>query len=418
MVAEIICVGTEILLGNIVNTNAAFLAERLAFLGISTYYQTVVGDNEQRLLSTIELARTRADIIILSGGLGPTEDDLTKETAARAFNKTQVFDEKAKENIAERLTARNLRLTENNWKQAMVPEGSLVLYNENGTAPGIIMEEEGKTVILLPGPPSELEPMFDHQVMPYLEKKEDHVIYSQMVKMCGVSESAVETDIKDLIKSDNPTVATYAKLGEVHVRVTAMGEDEKSARKLVKPVVKELKARFGGSIYTTDADVTLEDSVVELLAKNDLTVTTAESCTGGLLAGRIVNVPGSSDIFKQGFITYSNKAKRHYLSVKRSTLDKYGAVSEQTVKEMVKGGCANTKADVCVAVSGIAGPGGGTEEKPVGLVYIGCNVCGRIKVVKCNFSGSRNKVRESAVSSALTLLRRCILEYYSEKNFS
>lgn len=414
MTAEIICVGTEILMGNIVNTNAAFIAERLAILGITNYYQTVVGDNEKRVEDTIKLAMSRSDIVILSGGLGPTEDDLTKEIAARCMDKDLVFDERAWEEIETFFNKRGIKLTENNRKQAFVPKDSIVMYNPNGTAPGIIMEGNGKIIILLPGPPIELIPMFKDQVEPYLAEKSNCAFYSKMVKLCGIGESEAETEIADLIHSNNPTVATYAKTGEVHIRVTGSGEDEKSAKKVVKPVVKDLKARFGSKIYSTEENATLEESVVELLSNNGLTISTAESCTGGLLCGRIINAPGASEIIKEGIVTYSNKAKRTRLGVKKSTLNKYGAVSEQTAKEMVKGVLGLTKADTALAVTGIAGPDGGTEEKPVGLVYIACSVCGNTKVEKFQFRGNRQKIRESATTQALTMLRMSILEYLSE----
>lgn len=414
MVAEIICVGTEILMGNITNTNARYMAENLAILGISNYYQTVVGDNEGRMTQTLKLALSRSDVVIMCGGLGPTEDDMTKEVAAKCMGREMYLDERAWDEIQVYFDKRGLQLTDNNKKQAMVPEGSIVMYNPNGTAPGIIIEGDGKSVILLPGPPLEMVPMFDDQVKPYLEAKSERAIYSTMVKMCGTGESIVATEIADLIHCDNPTVATYAKTGEVHVRVTGSGADEKEAKKLVKPVVKELKARFGAKIYTTEENVTLEQSVVELLEKNELTVSTAESCTGGLLAGRIINVPGASEIIKEGIVTYSNKAKRRRLGVKKSTLSKYGAVSEQTAREMVNGILSLSKADTALSVTGIAGPDGGTEEKPVGLVYIACSVCGRVRVEKFQFRGSRQKIRESATTQALTLLRMCILEHVSE----
>lgn len=414
MTAEIICVGTEILMGNIVNTNAKQIAEMLALLGISNYYQSVVGDNEERISESITTALSRSDVVILCGGLGPTEDDMTKEVAAKCVDSELVFDERAWNEIAVYFEKRGIELTENNRKQALVPKDSTVMYNPNGTAPGIIIEKNGKTVILLPGPPIEMIPMLEEQVRPYLESKSERAIFSKMVKLCGVGESVVETKIADLIHSDNPTVATYAKTGEVHIRVTGSGIDEKEAKKLVKPVVKELKSRFGANIYTTDEKITLEESVVELLAQNKLTVSTAESCTGGLLAGRIINVPGASDIIKEGIVTYSNKAKRLRLGVKKSTLSKYGAVSEQTAKEMVKGVLGLTKADTAISVTGIAGPDGGTEEKPVGLVYIGCSVCGKVTIQKFQFKGSRQKIRESAVTQALTLLRMCLLEHLSE----
>lgn len=411
MTVEIICVGTELLLGNIVNTNAAYLAEKCAGLGLSCYFQSVVGDNEERLRQTLLCAKDRSDIIILSGGLGPTEDDLTKEVAAKVCGRELEVDDHCMERIAEYFAARDITPTENNWKQAMIPKGAMYVDNNNGTAPGIIIQEENTHIILLPGPPNELVPMFEESIEPYLEKLTPGVIRSRTVKICGVGESAAETRIKDMIDSQtNPTIATYAKTGEVHIRVTASAEDEKAAEKLIKPVVKELKSRFGSAVYTTEEKVTLEEAVVELLSKRGMTVTCAESCTGGLLSGRFINVAGVSDCYKSGFITYSNKAKRKLLGVKKSTLDKYGAVSAQTAEEMAKGAAKAAKADVAVAITGIAGPDGGTKEKPVGLVYIGCNVKGKVTVERFQFKGNRAKVREAAVSAALELMRRCVLE--------
>lgn len=418
MIVELISVGTEILLGNIVNTNAAYLAEKCAGLGLSCYYQDVVGDNEHRLYDTIKTALSRADILLLSGGLGPTQDDLTKEVAAKVMGKSLYLHEESKAAIQQFFEKRGMEITDNNWKQAMVPEGCIVLNNPNGTAPGIIMAENGKHVILMPGPPNEMIPMFETSIMPYLSELQSCVIFSQTVKVCGVGESKVETMVQDLIDGQtNPTIATYAKTGEVHLRVTARAEDEKAARKLVKPMVKELKGRFGNHIYTTDDDVTLEKAVVDLLLANKLTISTVESCTGGLLAARMINVPGVSEVFKSGYITYSNKAKRRLLGIKKNLLLKHGAVSEEIAREMAKGAALLSKADVTVSITGIAGPDGGTEEKPVGLVYIGCNVCGRITVKECHFSGNRAKIRENTVSSALSLLRECILQYYSEVTF-
>ena len=418
MVVELISVGTELLLGNIVNTNAAYLAEKCAALGLSCYYQDVVGDNEERLCETIRTALSRADILLISGGLGPTQDDLTKEAAAKVLGKPLVLHERSKAAIQEYFSARGLEITDNNWKQAMVPEGSIVLDNPNGTAPGMIIEKDGKYVVLMPGPPGELMPMFEASVIPYLGRLQDAVIFSQTVKICGVGESKAETMVKDLIDAQtNPTIATYAKTGEVHLRVTARGADEKEARKLVKPVVKELKGRFESHVYTTEDAVTLEKAVVDLLLANKLTVSTVESCTGGLLAARLINVPGVSEVFKAGYITYSNKAKRRLLGIKKNLLLKHGAVSREIAEAMAVGASVLSKADVTVSVTGIAGPDGGTPEKPVGLVYIGCYVCGNLTVKECRFQGSRAKIRESAVSSALALMRECILKYYSEMTF-
>ena len=415
MTVEIICVGTELLLGNIVNTNAAYLAEKCAGLGLSNYFQTVVGDNEERLTQVLTCAMDRSDIVILSGGLGPTEDDLTKEVAAKVCGKELFLDENTHERIVEYFVARDITPTVNNWKQAMIPEGSIVLDNDNGTAPGVIIEAENTKVILLPGPPNELIPLFEDKVAPYLEKLTPGVIRSQTIKICGIGESQAETMMLDLIDSQtNPTIATYAKTGEVHIRVTAGAEDEKAAGKLLKPVVKELKNRFGQHVYTTEEGVTLEKAVADLLQERDLTITFAESCTGGMLSARMVSVSGVSECYKAGFVTYSNKAKRKFLGVKKHTLDKHGAVSEQTAGEMAKGAALAAKADVAVAITGIAGPDGGTKTKPVGLVYIACYVKGKVTVEKYQFKGNRSKVRESAVSSALGLTRRCILEYFSK----
>lgn len=418
MTAELICVGTELLLGNIVNTNGAYLAEKCAEIGLSCYFQTVVGDNKERLALVLETALKRSDVVILSGGLGPTEDDLTKETAAQVMNRELVLDAHSKDRIAAYFQNRGTEITDNNWKQAMIPCGAAVLDNRNGTAPGVIIKEENTHVILLPGPPAELKPMFEESVVPYLKGLSPEVIFSKTVKICGVGESKAETMVKDLIDAQtNPTIATYAKTGEVHIRVTAKAENEKAAQKLTKPVMKELKTRFGKDIYSTEEDMTLEKSVTELLVANGLTLTCAESCTGGMLSARLINVPGVSQVYQTGYVTYSNKAKRKLLGVKKSTLRKHGAVSPQTAEEMVKGALLMTKCDTAVAITGIAGPDGGTKEKPVGLVYIGCNVKGNITVKEYHFNGSRMKIREASVSAALCLLRDCLLEYFSRMTF-
>ncbi len=414
MIVELISVGTELLLGNIVNTNTQFLAEQCALLGLSMYHQVTVGDNRERLSEAIRTALGRSDVVILTGGLGPTEDDLTKETCAEVMGFAITEDSHTKERIKEYFKNSIFKvIPDNNWKQAMVPEGAVVLDNDNGTAPGLILEKEGKAAILLPGPPGELYPMFKKQVFPYLAKRQPEILRSQMVKICGVGESQVEDKLLDLIdRQTNPTIATYAKTGEVHLRITARAKSEEEAKKLIKPAVKEIKNRFGDNVYSVREEETLEMAVVRLLQKYELTVTTAESCTGGLLAGRLVNVPGASEVFREGFITYSNKAKRKYLDVSKSTLKKYGAVSSETAREMAIGGVFAADCDVCVAVTGIAGPDGGTEDKPVGLVYIATYMKEKVTVKKFRFKGNREKVREQAVVRALDLLRRSILEQY------
>lgn len=413
MVVELISVGTELLLGNIVNTNTQYLAEKCALLGLSMYHQVTVGDNRERLSEALQTALKRADVLILTGGLGPTEDDLTKEVCAEVMGFELALDLRTKARI-EAYFKNNIykEIPDNNWKQAIVPRGALILDNSNGTAPGLIMEKSGKTAILLPGPPEELKPLFMEQVFPYLKKRQPELIRSQMIKLCGYGESQAEDKLLDLIDSQtNPTIATYAKTAEVHLRVTAKAADEEKAKSILKPVVKEIKNRFGDAVYTTKEEETLEMAVVRLLKKYKLTVTTAESCTGGMIASRLVNVPGVSEVFKEGFVTYSNKAKRKALDVSKSTLKKHGAVSEQTAKEMATGGVFATDADACIAVTGVAGPDP-EEEKPVGLVYIACYMKDKVKVEKYNFKGNRAKIREQATVKALDLLRRSILANY------
>lgn len=421
MIAEFISVGTEILLGNIVNTNANYLSVKCAQLGIANYFQVTVGDNEERLTQTLMQALSRSDIVILTGGLGPTKDDLTKEVTAQVLQKDLVEDTHTKERIESYLKGRNVEITENNWKQALVPKGSIVIDNKNGTAPGLIIHTEkdrstpypDKVIILLPGPPGELIPMFEEEVVPYLRKLTPGLLYTEMVKVCTLGESKVESMIQDLIvRQTNPTLATYAKTGEVHLRVTAAAENEEMGRLLVKPVVDELKKRFGNCIYTTKGSENLEDVVVSLLTKHNLTLSTAESCTGGLIAGRIVNVPGASTVLGEGFITYSNEAKQKYLNVKSSTLKEHGAVSEETAAEMAEGAARAAGSNAALAVTGIAGPDGGTDKKPVGLVYIGCKLNDKLYVKECRFKGNRQKVRENTVIYALDLLRNAILEEY------
>ncbi len=418
MIVELISVGTELLLGNIVNTNAAYLAEQCANYGLSCFYQSVVGDNEERLQEIVKTGLKRSDILILTGGLGPTEDDLTKEVVAKAMKKKLVEDTKAREMIQTYFDNRGIEITENNWKQALVPDGAIVMYNHNGTAPGLIIESGEKCAILLPGPPGEMKPMFEEYVGDYLKKKNPEVIVSTTVKLCGIGESKVADMIGDILDNQtNPTIAPYAKTGEVHLRVTAKAAEHKSANKLIKPVVKELKTRLPEYIYTTDEKVTLEAAVVDLLVANKLTVSTAESCTGGMVAARLINVPGVSDVFKMGNVTYSNKAKKKILGVKKRTLEKYTAVSAEVAKEMVKGVEMVSKADVCVSVTGLAGPDGGTDKKPVGLVYIACSVKEKVTVKEYRFNGNREKIRENATAAALTLMRKCILEYITETTF-
>lgn len=423
MTVELISVGTELLLGNIINSNAAYLSQKCAELGFSLYHQVTVGDNETRLYEAINTALQRADILILAGGLGPTMDDITKETVAKVLNRRLIMDEHSRERIGSylnRVTTENkslpkslAKITENNWKQALTIEDSIVIDNENGTAPGYIVEDKDKVVILLPGPPIEMIPMFEHDMLPYLSKLQDKILISRMVKICGVGESRAETMIIDLIEGQsNPTIAPYAKSGEVHFRITAAANREDEALLLIDPIITELKTRFGDNIYTIYEDESLEEVVVRLLKKHNLKLVTAESCTGGMLSERIVNVSGASDVFMEGFITYSNNAKMKYLQVNPDTLDAFGAVSEETAREMSVGALKASGCDVSIAVTGIAGPTGGTDKKPVGLVYLSCSLGDKVITSERYFKGSRQKIREQSVIAALDLVRRSILEIY------
>ncbi len=417
MVVELISVGTELLMGNIVNTNAAYLSEKCVQLGLSVYHEITVGDNKGRLMDVIRTAAERADILILSGGLGPTQDDLTKEAVAEVFHKKLLEDAHTRKRIQEYFKHREdiSVIPENNWKQAEIMEGSRVLDNDNGTAPGLIVENDrGVKAVLLPGPPNELVPMFEQQVLPYLRELCPYSIYSVMVKVCGIGESAVEMQLLDLIEEqENPTIATYAKTGEVHIRVSARAQSEEKARELMKPVLTKIMRKLSGHIYSMDEKETLEESVVALLKKYDLTLAAAESLTGGMFSARIVNVPGASDVLKGSFVTYTNKAKRKMVGVKKSTLYKHTAVSKETAEEMAKGAAAELGADVAVAMTGVAGPDRDEEGKPVGLVYIACLAKGKVAVKKYQFQGNRQKIRENTVVAALNLVRKCVVSRYA-----
>lgn len=407
---EILSVGTELLLGSIVNTNAQYLSRRLSELGFNVYYTTVVGDNPDRLKAALELAAGRADAVITTGGLGPTVDDLTKETIADYCGKKCVLDEESRQRIIDRFSKNHTEIPENNFKQAEMPEGCIILKNNNGTAPGAIIENENCTFIMLPGPPSEMKPMFDESVIPYLQKFSDGVIRSRSIRVFGLGESKVDEMLGDLMnKSHNPTVAPYAKIGQVELRITAKSDTVENAKAMLTPMEQKIRDVLGDRVYGTGIDNSLENVVVELLRENGLTAATAESCTGGMIAEKITRIPGSSECFGCGYVTYSNEQKMRLLGVKKETLDKYGAVSEQTALEMSRGARETSGADIAAAVTGIAGPGGGSEEKPVGLVYISICTKDTHKAFKYNFAGNREMVRERTSLYALDLIRRSVL---------
>lgn len=410
MIVELISVGTEILMGNITNTNAQYLARECTKLGLSVYYQVSVGDNEGRLLSTVQTAVNRSDIVIITGGLGPTEDDLTKETVAKALHLDLLMDEEVRCSIETYFNrAGRKEITNNNWKQAFIIEGAKVLPNSNGTAPGLYLNtKEDKHFFLLPGPPNELIPMFQ-QIISILKKFSVGTLYSSMVKVCGISESKAEEMIKDIIDTQtNPTIAPYAKTGEVNFRITAMAEDEEEGEKLITPMVTELKKRFGDNIYTMNEEETLEEHVILRLREKGYTLTAAESCTGGLFLGTLVNVSGASEVIKEGYITYSEEAKRRLLGVKEDTLSQFSVVSEEVAKEMAIGAAVRANAEVSIGITGIAGPLGGSDKKPVGTVCIACYTLGKVIVKTFIFNGNREKVRALSVHYALDLVRRCL----------
>lgn len=410
MKAEILCVGTEILLGDILNTNAEFLSKELASMGFSIYHQAVVGDNAHRLKDEFELAMKRADIVITTGGLGPTKDDLTKETAAEYFGKELVFDEESYDLIVEYFGKLGVKISENNKKQAYFPEGCTILKNDCGTAPGCIIDEKGKIVILLPGPPKEVLPMFKNYVVPYLKKYQENIFVSKVLRVAGIGEGNAAEKIQDIMdKQTNPTIAPYAKDNEVTFRITASAKSEEEALKLIEPMEKEVRDRLGDNVYGVD-DTSLEDVVGKLLIEKNITIATAESCTGGLLAGRLVNYPGISEVFMQGAVTYSNEAKMQRLGVKKETLDKFGAVSSETAAEMAEGIAKTSNTNIGVSTTGIAGPGGGTKEKPVGLVYVGLYINGVVKTKKLNIPGDRQKVRNRVVTIAIDWIRRELIK--------
>lgn len=406
MKGEIISIGTELLLGEIVNTNAQFLSKELAVLGIDVFFQQVVGDNEERLLEAYKLASSRADLIITSGGLGPTKDDLTKEIACKFLGKELKVHKESLETIKEYFKKQNKELSKSNEKQAYFPEDAIVLKNDCGTAPGMILEDEKVTMIVLPGPPREMESMFNREVKKYLEEKTDTILQSKVLRVFGVGESHMENLVQDIIdNSKNPTVAPYAKGVDVTLRITAKGKSEDECSSLIEPVEKEIRKRLENNIYG-EGEMPLEHVVAKILCDNNLTVATAESCTGGMIAAKLISYPGISSVFMEGVITYSNEAKMKRLGVSEETLERFGAVSEETAKEMAVGIAKNAGVDVALVSTGIAGPGGGTEDKPVGLVYLGIYIKGKTIIKKCNFQGDRDKVRERATMNVLDYLRR------------
>lgn len=405
--AELIAVGSEILLGNIANTDAQMLSERLAELGINVLYHTVVGDNPQRLREALELARTRVDIIITTGGLGPTYDDLTKQTICDTFGRKNVLHPELEQWLRDLFAARKRTMTANNLQQAYLPEKCTIFHNHNGTAPGCAFCEDGVHVLMLPGPPRECALMFKTGAAPYLRSLSEGVIASHTLRIYGKGESDMESMLRDkIVKMTNPTVAPYAKSDECMLRVTAKAATAEEAEAMLKPAVAEVMEVVGEWVYGIDVD-NLESVCVSLLKERGKTLTAAESCTGGLLAKRITDVPGASAVFLGGIVSYTNGIKSKVLNVPQSILDEYGAVSEPVAVAMAEGARALTGADYALSVTGVAGPDSDDRGNPVGLVYIGFASEEGTVCRKCEFGKrSRDHIRAQAANTAFDMLRR------------
>jgi len=405
LIAEILCIGTELLIGDIVNTNAAYLSKRLSEHGFDVLYHSVCGDNKERLEKTVKHAFSRCDLLVTTGGLGPTYDDISVELCAKALGLSVYTDNRVVEQLKAYFEKTGRVMTENNLKQALIPEGATVLMNDFGTAPGIALEKDGKVLVMLPGPPREMKPMFENQVLPYLSKFTDHVLVSSNINIIGMGESAVEDKLRDLmLNSKNPTLAPYVTEGEVRVRVTASGKTADEAKVLIEKTVNKVKSILGRVVYDVDSPSIAHSLVKHLIEKNK-TISTCESCTGGLVSASLTSVPGSSEVFGYGVCTYANEAKMNLVGVKKETLDAYGAVSEQTAKEMAAGVRKLSGSDIAVSLTGIAGPGGGTQEKPVGLVYLGVSVGEKLYAKKMllgqHSAPDREYIRKLAVKNAL-----------------
>ena len=405
--AELIAVGTELLLGNIANTDAQMISQGLSQLGINVYYHTVVGDNPQRVRQAVDIARGRADILITTGGLGPTCDDLTKVAVAQAFGKELVYHEPSAQRIRERFAQRGTPVTENNFQQAMVPEGCTVLDNDWGTAPGVAFQADGTHVLMLPGPPRECAMMFLHRALPYLQQLADGVIASRTVKTFGIGESAAEALLRDLMNAlHNPTLAPYAKPTGTELRITAHAPTREEALRLIAPVEEQVKAILGDKVIGVDVD-SLEEVCFALLKDRGLTVGTAESCTGGLLAKLLTDLPGSSAVFRGGVVSYTNGVKAGLLGVPQDLLDRYGAVSPQVAEAMARGAKASLGCDIALSTPGVAGPDADDRGNPIGLVYLGLAWGDQCQVTEFRAGPvERERVRRQAAQTALDLLRR------------
>ena len=404
MIAEILCVGTELLMGQTLNTNAQFMARRLAALGIPHYHQTVVGDNAGRLEDAYRLALSRADVVITSGGLGPTVDDITKRGAARVLGQELVPFPEAEAMVEERFREYGRPMLPNNHSQTLFVPGTRLILNPYGTAPGgIVPAGEGKFIVHLPGPPRELEPLFREQVEPWLASFSGQVLVSRYIRIFGMGEAAVDEALKDLELGGNPTLSPYCSTGEVMLRLTASAENEKEARARMAPVEAEVLRRLGDAVYAVEDDDggSLARTCVHALQKRGLTVATAESLTGGMIAAELVTVPGASEVVRGGFVTYQSVAKTMLLGVPEETIERCNVVSAEVAKAMAEGARAKLGVDIAVSATGLAGPGGGTEAIPVGTVYLGLATAKETRTIRLRLAGDRGRIRTLAMKNAI-----------------
>lgn len=409
MRAEIITIGNELLSGNVLNTNTYYLTKRLSEIGIEVLYHTSVKDDAQMLKDVVNIGLNRADLLIFTGGLGPTYDDLSKEVISNSLGLNLTLNEECKKTIEDYFRKLNREMTPNNIKQAYIPEGAKYIPNEVGTAPGIFIEWKDKVIVMLPGPPKEMQLMFDKYVVPFI--KQDFVIIEKTIKTIDIGEAQVESTIQDIIKSNKDVyIATYAKDGIVDIKIVAKGRDKNSIDEILNDAINKIKNKIADYIYSYE-DETIEEVVFKILKKNKMKVAFCESCTGGLISSKFTRIPGASEVFDRAYITYSNLSKMEDLGVSKDTLDKYGAVSKETALEMAKGLLNKTSVDVALSVTGIAGPSGGTETKPVGLVYIGICTKDSSKVVESLFGGDRVSIQNRAYLKAFNELRKFLLNH-------
>jgi len=415
MTAEIICVGTELLLGQVVNTNAAYLGARLADLGIGVYRHTVVGDNHSRLKAALSAASASCNLVVLTGGLGPTDDDITREVVAEYLQLPLHESESALQDIRAFLSHFSVEINEKNRKQAAFPQGSRVIPNANGTAPGCLVDHNGIWYLLLPGPPAELRTMFEREVEPILSRCSGTRFESRVIRLSGIGEAQLETAIQDFVDNQtNPTVAVYAGYGETSVRLTAAGVEQPDIALALEALHNAVKKRLGDHVYG-GADDSLETVVLRELESRDMRLAVAESCTGGALAARLISVPGASQVLEEGVVVYSNASKTRRLGVDSNTIQEFGAVSEEVAKAMAVGVAQHAGVEAGVAITGVAGPDGGTDKKPVGTVYIAVYLKGQTNVQRYQLPGDRSKVQRFSVTFALELLRRSLMATAQKK---